>query len=162
MTHLGIFMFKVLMMGTPPASAECHTAITRMLVGLKGVIQIKDDNLVHVKGKEHTSTSERFSRDSMNTVSDSGRRSASSGSRRCCGLGTLSLNIQQCPVPANKNGVKLFLQMVQFCSPYMFKEGGETHSDVTAPLRHLIKWISTMVTHVLVLNTTALQKPFRN
>ena len=39
----------------------------------------------------------------------------------------------------DKSEVKSFLQTVQFCAPYMFKEGGETHSDVTAPLRHLTK-----------------------
>ena len=52
-THLGVYMFKVLVMGTPPASAECHAAISKMLAGMRGVIQIKDDIVVHGKGKEH-------------------------------------------------------------------------------------------------------------
>ena len=39
----GIYKFKVLVMGTPPASGECHAAMANILDGLKGVIVIKDD-----------------------------------------------------------------------------------------------------------------------
>ena len=49
----GVYRFKVLVMGTPPASGECHNAMAHILQGLKGVIQIKDDIVVHGKGKEH-------------------------------------------------------------------------------------------------------------
>ena len=52
-THLGVFMFKVLVMAKPPTSAECHAAISKMLAGLKAVVQIKDDIVVHGVGKEH-------------------------------------------------------------------------------------------------------------
>ena len=48
-------------------------------------------------------------------------------------------HIKLWPVPANKQEVKSFLQTVQFCSPYMFKDGGKRHVDVTAPLRELTK-----------------------
>ena len=41
----GIYRFKVLVMGTPPASGECHAAMAKILTGLKGVIVIKDDIL---------------------------------------------------------------------------------------------------------------------
>ena len=51
--HDGIYRFLVLVMGTPPASGECHAAMSTILHGLKGVIVIKDDILVHGKGQEH-------------------------------------------------------------------------------------------------------------
>ena len=40
-------------MGTAPASAECHTKLKDLLEGLEGVVQIKDDLVVHGKGQEH-------------------------------------------------------------------------------------------------------------
>ena len=40
-------------MGTAPASSECHERIRIILEGLEGVIQIKDDLVVHGKGQEH-------------------------------------------------------------------------------------------------------------
>ena len=49
----GVYCFKVLVMGTPTASGECHTAMANILSGLKGVIVIKDDILVHGQGQEH-------------------------------------------------------------------------------------------------------------
>ena len=48
-----MYRLKVLVMGTPSASGECHNAIAYILHGLKGVIQIKDDIMVHGKGQEH-------------------------------------------------------------------------------------------------------------
>ena len=49
----GVYKFLVLVMGTPPASGECHRAMSNILEGLKGVLIIKDDIIVHGKGKEH-------------------------------------------------------------------------------------------------------------
>ena len=49
----GVYRFKVLVMGTPPASGECHNAMVFILQGLKGVVQIKDDIVVHGEGREH-------------------------------------------------------------------------------------------------------------
>ena len=49
----GVYWFKVLVMGTHSASGESHAAMSRILSGLKGVIVIKDDILVHGVGKEH-------------------------------------------------------------------------------------------------------------
>ena len=48
-----VYRFKVLVMGTPPASSECHITMAFIVQGLKGVIQIKDDIVVHGKGREH-------------------------------------------------------------------------------------------------------------
>ena len=40
----GVYRFLVLVMGTPPVSGECHTAMSLILDGLKGVIVIKDSS----------------------------------------------------------------------------------------------------------------------
>ena len=150
-THLGVFMFKVLVMGTPPASAECHAAISKMLVGLKGVVQIKDDIVVHRKGKEHDKNLKKV----LQMLDEYGLRFR----KEKCRFGQPEVlwfghiftkqgmspdpekvaHIKQWPVPLDKSEVKSFLQTVQFCAPYMFKQGDRTHGDVTAPLRELTK-----------------------
>ena len=52
-TPFGLYRFKRLVMGTAPASAECHTKLKDLLEGLEGVVQIKDDLVIHGKGQEH-------------------------------------------------------------------------------------------------------------
>ena len=39
--------------------------------------------------------------------------------------------------PTDKNGVKSFLQTIQFCKYFLKPKGGKTHADVTRPLRCL-------------------------
>ena len=46
----GVYHFKVLDMGTPSASEKCHAAIS---YNLKGVVQIKDNIIIHGNGQEH-------------------------------------------------------------------------------------------------------------
>ena len=48
-----VYRFKVLVIGTPPASGECHAAMAKILSGLPGVIVIKDNILIHGKGNQH-------------------------------------------------------------------------------------------------------------
>ena len=52
-TPYGLFRFKRLVMGTPPASGECHSRIRKVIQGLDGVVQIKDDVVIHGKGEKH-------------------------------------------------------------------------------------------------------------
>ena len=49
----GIYKFKRMVMGAPPASGECHANMAAIIQGLEGVEQIKDDLVVHGKGKIH-------------------------------------------------------------------------------------------------------------
>ena len=49
----GLFRFKRLCMGSSPASSEAHRRIKKVVAGLPGVLQIKDDVLVHGVGEEH-------------------------------------------------------------------------------------------------------------
>ena len=52
-TPMGLYTFNTLVMGTAPASSECHENIRRILEGLAGVKQIKDDLVVYGRGKKH-------------------------------------------------------------------------------------------------------------
>ena len=40
-------------MGAHAASAECHAKLSKVLHGLPGVVQIKDDVCIHGTGREH-------------------------------------------------------------------------------------------------------------
>ena len=52
-TPAGIYRYNRLVMGTPPASAECHGKMADILRGLEGCLQIKDDVVIHGKGTQH-------------------------------------------------------------------------------------------------------------
>ena len=58
-TPFGLFRFKRLAMGTPPAYAECHAKLAEVLINLEGVVQIKDDLVIHGEGKEHDNRLEK-------------------------------------------------------------------------------------------------------
>ena len=49
----GLFMFKRLCMGSSPASSEAHKRVKKVVARLEGVLQIKDDMLVHGMDEEH-------------------------------------------------------------------------------------------------------------
>ena len=147
----GIYRFKVLVMGTPPASGECHNAMAQIIQGLKGIIQIKDDLVVNGKGREH----DDHLRALLQRLYEYGIRLR----KEKCNFGQQSVmwfghifskqgmspdpekvrHIKAWPAPQNKDEVKSFLQTVQFVSPYMRKEDGTPYSDATAPLRHLTR-----------------------
>ena len=55
-TTKGLYKFNTLAQGVSSASAETHDRIRRILQGVEGVIQIKDDMIVHGKGAEHYRT----------------------------------------------------------------------------------------------------------
>ena len=122
-----------------------------MLVGLEGVIQIKDDIVVHGQGQKHDENLRKV----LKRLDDYGLRFR----KEKCEFGQPEIvwfghtftkhgmspdpekvqHIKQWPVPKDNAEVKSLLQTVQFCAPYMRKQGGKTHSDFTAPLRHLTK-----------------------
>ena len=49
----GLYRFNTLVQGVASGSSECHEKLRRILEGLEGVVQIKDDIIVHGKGREH-------------------------------------------------------------------------------------------------------------
>ena len=52
-TTKGLYKFNTLAQGVSSASAETHDRIRRIPHGVEGVIQIKDDMIVHGKGRKH-------------------------------------------------------------------------------------------------------------
>ena len=128
------------MMGTLPVSGECHSAMSNILQGLKGVIQIKDDIILHGKGQEH----EDNLRACLTRLYEYGIRLR----REKCKLGRpeimwfghiFSKQGMSPDPPTSKEEVKSFLQIVQFVAAYMQTDKGISHQDVTAPLRALTR-----------------------
>ena len=123
-------------MGTPPTSGECHNAMAQIIQGLKGVIQIKDDLIVHGKVREHNDNLRAL----LQRLYDYGIRLR----KEKCKLGQQSVmwfghifskqgmspdpekvrHIKAWPAPQSKDEVKSFRQTVQFVAAYMRKEGG--------------------------------------
>ena len=62
MTPFRLYKFKRLVQGISPASAECHKKLRTIFKELKGVFQIKDDLVVHGKGKQHEERLEKLLR----------------------------------------------------------------------------------------------------
>jgi hypothetical protein len=149
-TPYGLFRYRRLPMGTPPASAECHTKLKELLKGLKGVVQIKDDVVIHGRGREHD---ERLGK-AMQRLEDAGltlrREKCKFGRQEVLWFGNIFSKqgmspdpekvstIKAWPVPKDKAEVKSFLQTVQFSGAYMKPKQG-TYSDVTKPLRDLTR-----------------------
>ena len=52
-TPFGLYRFKRLVQGISPVSPESHKVLRRMLSGIEGVVQIKDDWTVYGKGDIH-------------------------------------------------------------------------------------------------------------
>jgi hypothetical protein len=149
-TPFGICKYKRLVMGTPPASGECHAKMKEILQGLQGVAQIKDDILVHGRGQEHD--------ERLQAVFERIRSYGLTLRREKCKRGQTSViwfghtfskdgmspdpskvdRIKNWPEPEDKATVKSFLQTVQFVAPYMRVGEGQTYSDITAPLRKLM------------------------
>ena len=62
-TTKGLYKFNMLAQGVSSASAEMHDRIRRILAGFDGIIQIKDNMIVHGEGKKHDENLRRvFSR----------------------------------------------------------------------------------------------------
>ena len=151
-TPFGIYRYKRLVMGTPPASAECHSKMNEIIQGLPGIVQIKDDLIVHGRGREHDARLEK----TLQRLQEYGLTLR----REKCKLGQSEViffghvfskegmspdpekveNIKKWPEPKDKSEVKSFLQTVQFVAPYMRVGAGETYSDVTKPLRQLTRF----------------------
>ena len=154
----GVYRFKVLVMGTPPASGECHKAMSRILYGLEGVAVIKDDILVHGKGKTHDENLRRCLKRLGEYRIKLRKEKCKLGQQAVIWFGHVYSkqgmsadpdkvrHIKAWPRPADKAEVKSFLQTVQFVAQFMRGKDGRPHSDITAPLREqtqkhkIFKW----------------------
>ena len=148
-TPYGLYRFKRLVMGTPPASGECHTKLAQMISGLAGVVQIKDDIVVHGKGHEHDERLEKVFQRLLQYKLTLRPEKCKLGRKQVKWFGNIYskegmspdpekvADIKAWQAPKDKSEVKSFLQTVQFCSTYMRVGEGETYADVTLPLRRL-------------------------
>ena len=148
-TPWGLHKFDTLAMGVSSASAETHERIRRILEGVEGTAQIKDDLIVHGKGKQHD--------ERLITVLQRLEEHGITLNILKCKLGQPQVkwfgfifskqgmskdpekveSIMAWKSPTSKSEVKSFLQTVAFCAPFMKHDNGETYADVTAPLRKL-------------------------
>ena len=134
-------------MGTAPASSECHERIRTILEGLEGVIQIKDDLVVHGRGQEHDDRLEKVLERLMEYGLTLRKNKCQFGVEEVIWFGMVFSKqgmspdpekvktIQDWPVPEDKAAVKSFLQTCQFSQEFMGPGPRRTYSDVTLPLR---------------------------
>ena len=152
-TPWGLYRFKRLVMGNSPASSECHKRVREVVAGLPGVLQIKDDVLIHGKGEEHD--------ERLKSVLQRFREAGLTLRKEKCELKRSQVKwfgmvfskegmapdpdkvqvIKNWKPPKTVRQVKSFLQTVQFNAAYM---GAETkaelsYTELTAPLRALTK-----------------------
>ena len=137
-------------MGTPPASAECHTKLKEILKDLEGVVQIKDDLVVHGTGQEHDARLSKVLQRLGETGLTLRKEKCKFGQPEVLWFGNIFskqgmspdpqkvANIKAWPSPKDKAEVKSFLQTVQFSSTYM-RPKQDTYSDITKPLRDLTR-----------------------
>ena len=149
-TPFGIYKWKRLVMGAPPASGECHSKMGMVVQGLKGVEQIKDDIVVHGKGQEHDSNLKKLLQRLDKYGITLRKEKCSFGKAEVSWFGHVFngkgmspdpkkiATVKAWPVTSDKSAVKSFLQTAQFLAPYMkCKKKDRTYSDITAPLRKL-------------------------
>ena len=148
-TPFGLFRFNRLVMGAHAASAECHAKLSKVLHGLPGVVQIKDDVCIHGAGREHDKRVLAV----LHRLQEYGitlrREKCKLGQPEVIWFGNVFhkqgmspdpekvANIKAWPAPEDKAAVKSFLQTTQFCAPYMGPGKGRTYADITSPLRQL-------------------------
>ena len=150
-THEGLFRFKRLVMGAGPASQEFHEKFRLGLQGLQGVIQIEDDILVFGKTcTEHDKhLQEMLTRLEKLGVTLSPPK-CQFNIEEVAWFGFLFNKDGMKPdpkkvaaihykvTPKSVAEVKSFLQMCQYNQMFLF-DTLETYSDVTAPLRALLR-----------------------
>ena len=150
-TPFGLYRFKRLVMGTAPASAECHTKLKDLLEGLEEVVQIKDNLVVHGIGQEHDERLRKVLQRMLEAGLTLRREKTKLGQAKVLLFGNIFskqgmspdpqkvADIKAWEAPKDKSEVNSFLQTVQFSSTFMRPTGGKTYSDITKPLRDLTK-----------------------
>lgn len=125
-----------------------HKRIRLILEGLEGIVQIKDDIVVHGKGKEHDRRLEKMERLEEHGLTLN-KDKCEFGEAQVRWFGRIFNRqgmssdpdrveyIKSWKEPVDKTEVKSFLQTIQFCQEFMSPGDGRTYSDVTRPLRRL-------------------------
>ena len=145
----GLFCFNTLVMGTAPASSECHERIKNILAGLTGVVQIKDDLVVHGDGQEHDRRLQKVLKRLEEYNLTLRKDKCQFGMTEVTWFGMIFSQqgmspdpakvqiIKDWPAPEDKAAVKSFLQTCQFSAGFMRPSRERTYADVTLPLRRL-------------------------
>ena len=140
-TPWGLYGFNTLVMGTAPASSECHERIRIILDGLEGVTQIKDDLVVHGKGKEHDARLEKVLARLVEYGLTLRKDKCRFGVQEVIWFGMVFTSqgmspdpdkeqiIKNWPAPEDKAAVKSFLQTCQFSQEFM-RPGPKLTCDV--------------------------------
>ena len=151
-TPWGIYRYKRMVMGTSPASSEIQKRIRQIIGKCQNAIHIKDDILVHGKGKEH----DRYLEEVLRVLHENGitcrPEKCHLGQTEVTWFGNvyskdgMSPDPQKCsvirnwPAPNSCTEVKSFLQTVQFNAKFLGGEPGElSYPEITEPLRALTK-----------------------
>ena len=153
-THKGLYRFKVLVMGCSPASEEFHEKLRIALTGLKGVIQIQDDILVHGKTQaEHDERLEAL----LKRLEERGltlrKEKCRFDQTQLIWFGYLFTPtgmyadpnkvaaLAEAPDPKSRDEVRSLLQTIQFNAPFIAPEayGYGTYADLTEPMRESTK-----------------------
>ena len=141
-----------MVMGTSPASSEIQKRIRQIIGKCRNAIHIKDDILIHGKGKEH----DKYLAVVLKVLQDNGitcrpdkchlgqtevtwfgnvysKNGMSPDPEKCTVIGNW-------PAPKSCSEVKSFLQTVQFNAKFLGGEPGElSYPEITEPLRALTK-----------------------
>jgi hypothetical protein len=169
-TPWGLYRYTRMVMGNSPASSECHRRIRKVLTGCTGVVQIKDDILVHGKGDQHDGRLEEVLKRLQQAGLTLRREKCELGKAETVWFGHVfsahGMNadeakvqiIRQWPRPETVAEVKSFIQTLQFNAIYMGAEDGEpTYPELTAPFREVsrkgrkFRWTDEMETNFRLL-----------
>ena len=149
----GLMRFKRLVMGNNPASSEAHRRVAKVVEGLEGALQIKDDVLLHGRGKEHDERLRKVLKRFQEAGLTLRKEKCVFGEEEVKWFGMVYSKygmqadpdkvklIKEWKEPRTVREVKSFLQTVQFNAPYMAaeEEGELNYPALTAPLRALTK-----------------------
>ena len=151
-TPWGLYRYKRMVMGTSPASSEIQKRMRLITQSCRNVVQIKDDIIIHGKGKEHDECLKEL-------FAVLQKRGATLRPGKCA-LGKTSItwfgyvfskdgmspDPEKCAViknwlaPKSVSEVKSFLHTVQFNSKFLGGKSGEaSYPELTQPLRSLTK-----------------------
>ena len=141
-TPWGLYKYNTLVMGVSSASSECHERIRRIVEGLEGIQQIKDDIVVHGKGEEHDKRLKALLERLQQYNITLRREKCEFGVDRVKWFGYIYSErgmevdaerkavIKAWEAPKDKKEVKSFLQTVAFCQVFMRPGQGRTYADM--------------------------------
>ena len=153
-TSWGIYCYKRMVMGTSPASSEIQKRVRDTIKDCKNAINIKDDILVHGKGKDH----DTYLGEVLTALQEKGltlrKEKCEFGKPQIKWFGNIYTKDGMSPDPGkckiikgwpqtkSCNEVKSFMQIVQFNAELLSRKVGQaSYPDVTEPLRILTRKI---------------------